>query len=243
MVDTFKTNDVSRVTFKSLGGTVKQMVIQIPRLAKGTKSKTSIKVEIEKRNIVAPSDTSQLKFAEVKSRQLRVFLSPSPNIESRDEQIKTIAESLPIEDGDNAWDQVAKIYQWVQDNIEYKFDPKIRTCTFALKARHGDCEELSSLFIALCRARGIPARAVWIPGHTYPEFYLSDQYGKGHWFPCQSAGPAEFGSMTESKPILQKGDKFRVAGHREFIRYVQPTITATDASLGPKLRWIMEKVN
>ena len=176
----------------------------------------------------------------VKSRQLRVFLTPSPNIESRDERITKLAADLPIDSGTSAWEQVRSIYDWVQSNIKYQFDPTIRTCLHALDQGHGDCEELSSLFIALCRARGIPARAVWIPGHTYPEFYLVDRLGNGYWIPCQSAGPPEFGSMTESKPILQKGDKFRVAGHKEYIRYVQPTVTATDAVLGPTMKWIME---
>ena len=119
---------------------------------------------------------------------------------------------------------------------------RIRTCLESLEKGQGDCEELSSIFIAICRARGIPARAVWIPGHTYPEFYLADQDGNGHWIPSQSAGPKEFGSMTESKPILQKGDKFRLKGHKQQMRYVQPTITATDANAAPKINWIMEKL-
>lgn len=48
--------------------------------------------------------------------------------------------------------------------------------------------------------------------------------------------------MTESKPIIQKGDKFRLKGHKQQMRYVQPTITATDANAAPILTWIMEKV-
>ena len=80
----------------------------------------------------------------------------------------------------------------------------------ALKDKTGDCEELTSLFIALCRASDIPARTVWVPGHCYPEFYLEDDEGKGHWFPCQAAGSRAFGGIPEQKPILQKGDNFSV---------------------------------
>ena len=79
----------------------------------------------------------------------------------------------------------------------------------ALKDGTGDCEELTSLFIAICRAANIPARTVWVPGHCYPEFYLVDDKGEGHWFPCQSAGKREFGGISETRPILQKGDSFR----------------------------------
>jgi len=71
--------------------------------------------------------------------------------------------------------QVEAIYDWVRENVEYKFDTQIHSCLDALDSGKGDCEELSSLFIAICRARDIPARAVWIPGHTYPEFYLLDE--------------------------------------------------------------------
>lgn len=242
IIDSKKSKDVSRVDIKELGGTVKQMTIHIPQLPKGATSRTTVTMEIEKRNIVAPENPDQLIFADTKSRKIRVFLTPSPNIESRHERIVELAEKISIDEDDNAWDQVRTIYDWVQNHIDYKFDPTIRTCIESLDKGQGDCEELSSVFIAICRARGIPARAVWIPGHTYPEFYLADESGTGHWIPCQSAGPKEFGSMTESKPILQKGDKFRIKGHQQQMRYVQPTITATDANAAPKLKWIMEKV-
>ena len=96
--------------------------------------------------------------------------------------------------------------------VRYQFDPKIRSSVDALRSGHGDCEELTSLFIAVCRAAGIPARAVWVPGHCYPEFYLVDGEGHGRWFPCQAAGERMFGQMVEWRPILQKGDRFRVPG-------------------------------
>ena len=113
-------------------------------------------MEIEKRNIVAPENPDQLRFADTKSRKVRVFLTPSPNIESRHERIVELAEKISIDEDDNAWDQVRTIYDWVQNHIEYKFDPTIRTCIESLDKGQGDCEELSSVFIAICRARGIP---------------------------------------------------------------------------------------
>ena len=72
--------------------------------------------------------------------------------------------------------------------VEYRFDPKIKEARAALDDGYGDCEELTSLFIAMCRINKIPARAVWVPGHCYPEFYLEDEQGNGHWYPCQAAG-------------------------------------------------------
>ena len=98
------------------------------------------------------------------------------------------------------------------------------------------------MFIAICRALKIPARAVWVPDHTYPEFYLEDEKGKGHWFPCQAAGDYEFGAMSDDRPILQKGDRFRRPNQSGFVRYLQPTLTAKDLKGDISIDWISRKV-
>ena len=237
-----KSKSVSQVRFKNPGPGVRQMIIKINRLAAGESAKIIFNVKIEKKLIVAPSDTSKLKFVEKPSSKIRKYLSPSPFIESRHAKIKKIAEEMEFEKDATPWEQVETIYKWVRANVKYKFDTQIHSCIDALKSGQGDCEELSSLFIAICRAKGIPARAVWIPEHTYPEFYLVDEKGNGHWIPCQAAGDYEFGSMTEYRPILQKGDKFRIAGHKKPMRYVQPTLIARDAEGAPSMKWIMNRV-
>ena len=70
------------------------------------------------------------------------------------------------------------IYDHVRDNVEYR-NGRLKGALAALRDGHGDCEELSSLFIAVCRANKIPARTIWVPNHCYPEFYLVDQDGEG----------------------------------------------------------------
>jgi hypothetical protein len=45
--------------------------------------------------------------------------------------------------------------------------------------------------------------------------------------------------MPECKPILQKGDKFKVPGYREPMRYNQPTLKARNAASDPQVTWIM----
>ena len=195
-----------------------------------------IRFKVKKRYIAAPKDVSQYRIAKKVSKKLKTFLKPSPMIESNHRRIKTIAKELR-DDTLNGWDQVETYYKWVRKNIEYKFDVQNRSCLEALDSKFGDCEELSATFIAICRASGIPARAVWVPGHTYPEFYLEDETGEGHWFPCQAAGTYEFGSMSDDKPILQKGDRFRIPGQREEVRYLRPTLTAKEGA-GLSIKWI-----
>jgi len=113
--------------------------------------------------------------------------------------------------------------------VKYENGP-LKGAKAALKDGVGDCEELTSLFIAICRAADIPARTVWVEGHCYPEFYLEDKAGKGHWFPCQAAGSREFGGITEFRPILQKGDNFRPpSGGKERQRYMAEFLTGSKA--------------
>src|SRR5262249_39656437 len=104
----------------------------------------------------------------------------------------------------------------------------------------GDCEDISSLFIAMCRASEIPARTVWVPGHCFPEFYLEDKQGNGYWIPCQAAGDRAFGGIGELRPILQKGDNFRVPEERERQRYVAEHFRAADAKGAPSVRFVRE---
>ena len=125
---------------------------------------------------------------------------------------------IAIETDDDWW-EVEALYDWVRENITY-VNGDLKTVREALRDREGDCEEMTSTFVALCRAARIPARVVWIPNHCYPEFYLEDAEGKGHWFPCQVAGTRNFGSMPEYLPILQKGDRFKVPERTELQRYL-----------------------
>ena len=121
----------------------------------------------------------------------------------------------------------------------------------ALSTGVGDCEELTSLFIALCRQHGIPARSVWVDGHTYPEFYLVDGQGVGEWFPCQAAGDRAFGSLPAMRPILQKGDRFQIPrlfrrprGPAE-ARYIGEHLRAVPGTAGatqPRFRFVREIV-
>jgi hypothetical protein len=84
-----------------------------------------------------------------------------------------------------------------------------------------------------------------VPGHCYPEFYLQDNKGEGHWFPCQAAGTREFGGIMELRPILQKGDNFRPPKNsKERQRYMAEYLTGTPSANGgkPQVRFIREAV-
>lgn len=51
------------------------------------------------------------------------------------------------------------IYNWVKSNLSYA-DGVEQDAITALSTRHGDCASFSNLFVAMCRAKGIPARGI-----------------------------------------------------------------------------------
>ena len=218
IVDEDFSPEIDDVTYRTLENGVKQMLIAIRGLRPGQQAHAFVTFEVTRSSILGPDDPTQFVRPEKLTKELRKFLEPSPSIESKHPKIKTLARKL-ANDELSAWGQVEVLYDWVRDNVEYTNGP-LKGALAAMNDGNGDCEELTSLFIALCRANRIPARTVWIPGHSYPEFYLEDQEGVGHWFPCQAAGTRDFGSMPDHRPILQKGDNYKVPEKKTPQRYV-----------------------
>ena len=227
---------VASVRYTTVADGVRQMEISIPRLNAGDTAQALVTFEVIKSNIRGPSDPTGLKAPAKPGRSLQPYLGVSPQIETTHPEIKRAAEKAVA--GKTAdWQKAEAIFDWVRANVKYKFDRELKGALVALRSGVGDCEELTSLFIALCRNNGIPARSVWIPGHCYPEFYLEDAAGQGHWYPCQAAGARLFGEMQETRPILQKGDNFRIPGERPK-RYVAETFRAKNAAADPRIQWV-----
>ncbi len=212
--------------------TARQLVMNIPLMQPQGELEILFEVEIEKSFIDPPEDTTQFKIPKKIGRDLNWSMGNSPMIDAGASDIKRIAKSIKATEPPDAWTHVERIYDWVRENIEYRNGP-IRNTRDAMKDKKGDCEEMSGVFIAICRASDIPARCVWIPEHCYPEFYLEDEEGKGHWFPCQVAGDRQFGQMHDYRPILQKGDRFKVPEKNGLQHYVSEFFTCKQRVMGP----------
>jgi len=83
------------------------------------------------------------------------YVLPERFIESADETIKQCADSLKAR---TLFGTVKNIYHYVQKNVTYKEFHYSLGARNALLLKTGDCNEFADLFIALCRANGIPAR-------------------------------------------------------------------------------------
>ncbi len=236
------------VSYETVEGAAKIMLIKIPYLDGGKEAKAVVTFEIRRSQLLAPEKTDGYKIPDSKklTPALRGYLVPSLKIESRDPKIRKLAKEIGT-DKEKAWDHVEAIYDWVREHVKYDKNGKLKGALAALREKTGECEDMSSLFIAICRAAGVPARTVWEHGHCYPEFYLLDDKGEGHWFPCQAAGSRAFGCIPETRPILQKGDNFRKLNSKkpkDRQRYLAEFIKCTPLNPGgdPKVTFIREAV-
>ncbi len=200
---------VKSLTYRTVtgGGGLKQMVVEIPQLAPGQEAKALITFEVTRQAMTAPADTAIYTIPKKLDRQVSLNLGSSPYIESRHPKIIAAAKEA-IADKEIDWEKAEAIYDWVRQRVAFK-NGELKGAVRALLDKEGYTDELTSLFIAMCRAQKIPARTVFVHGHCYAEFYLDDDDGRGHWFPCQPAGTRAFGSIDDARPILQKGDSFK----------------------------------
>jgi hypothetical protein len=219
---------------------VPQLVVNIRSLPTGQEARAVLTYEVTRRIQSPPANPEIYKIAEEREipRDVKTYLAWSPpHIDSRDRRIRQLGGTLGA-DADSDWKRVEAIFDYVRGKIQFT-KGKMKGAIKALEDGSGNHEDLCFAFIAICRAAGIPARTVWVPNHCYPEFYLVDDEGKGHWFPCQVAGPREFGGISEYRPIFQKGDFFRDPRDRNKTYPLLPE-TLEGAGGRPKVKFIRE---
>lgn len=227
--------------FRDLPGNNRQLLLQSQVIPAGAQMEATVHVRIQKKHIVGPTDTTEFVVPRRLPRDVKIYTGNSPFIEANSSEIRKIVRDIEAQDPLTEWKKVEMLYDWVRDNIAYERG-ELKSVREALRDRTGDCEEMTSTFVALCRAARVPARCVWIPNHCYPEFYMQDKEGNGYWFPCQVAGTRNFGSMPEYLPILQKGDRFKVPEKPELQRYLADYLKAkkVTGSVDPKVKFIRQ---
>jgi len=227
-------SQVSGFTYRSIGTGARQMLVKIPFLAQGEEAHALLTFEIRNRIILEPKQTAGLMIPVKPDRQLKRYLGKSPFIQTKHGKFKKICQKIEKQleaEAKNVaditdWQRVEAIYDYVQQSIEY-LEGADKSALQTLKDGKGDCQDISALFVALCRTYKVPARMVWVHEHSYPEFCLVDQAGKQYWFPCESAGDRAFGEMPIARTILQKGDSFKMPERpREVLRYASDYATA-----------------
>ena len=149
----------------------------------------------------------------------RAYLQDSPGIQTKIKPIRDLAAELS-RSVRHPWDRAHAFAEWVPRSIKAQLGTYTSVST-ALETRRGDCEEMAGVFVALCRAVGIPARLVWIPNHTWAEFFLVDADKHGHWIPAHTACYSWFGWNGAHELVLQKGDRVLVPERRRQLRLLE----------------------
>lgn len=122
----------------------------------------------------------------------RKYTQPEPLIESDDPEIVSEAQSITTS-SNTTFGKISKIYNFVISHMRYAVQDEERGALWALENKTGDCSEYSYLFVALCRAIGIPARIqagfafystteTTEDGHMWAEYCL-ENYG---WVPVDA---------------------------------------------------------
>jgi len=236
-------SEVREVTYRMLQGGARQMLISVPFLPAGATARAVVTAEVSTRPILPPESTDELKIPKRVPPKLRAYVNGSPYIEVKHQRIRSLSREIMKEFDEEAtdWQKVEAIYDYVLEHVEYVEGPD-KGALETLRDGQADCQGRSMVFIALCRANKIPARMVWVDGHAYAEFYLEHKEGEGHWFPVESAGTRAFGEMPLARPILQKGDNFRVPERKEKLRYASDYLIGLPTPGGgkPKVKYIRE---
>jgi len=133
------------------------------------------------------------------------FLRPTLLIQSDDPAIQKLAREI-IGEETNSLVAAERINQWLYDNIRKKITFSLPSAVDVLESREGDCNEHTTLFVAIARAAGIPAKTdiglVYHKGsfyyHAWPEVYV------GQWVEMDPTFGQSLADATHVK--LLEGD-------------------------------------
>lgn len=217
IIDEEITKNVAGVRYRILDEGVQQMMVSIPRLNPNEIATALVTFEVTKLAVPLPDNPSQYVLPKRPPRDIKRHLAQSPLIEVRNSRIRARVKELENESL-SGWEQVQALYDWVKANVSLR-DGRLKGTVGALDDGFGNNEDLTCVFIALCRASRVPARTVWVPDGCYAEFYLEDAEGEGRWFPADLSSDA-FGFSNDMRPVLQRGDNIQVPEKKETQRYV-----------------------
>ena len=118
------------------------------------------------------------------------YLQPEPLIESDAPEIVAEAKAA-VRDAVGSRARAERLTRHVNAILEKKPTVSLPSAREVLRTRVGDCNEHTTLFVAMARALSIPARIsvglVSVRGafyyHAWPEVYLADGRSRGMWLP------------------------------------------------------------
>ncbi|WP_020475598.1 transglutaminase-like domain-containing protein [Zavarzinella formosa] len=168
------------------------------------------------------------------------WLAHEKNLEKDSAAIKEVAKTF-VKSGD--METVEEILVYLEKTVKYGgFSQKDRGALGTLGEKRGDCGDFSDLFVALCRAKGIPARICDgyvtegvpkgdTPSHTWAEVRIN----KLGWVPVDPLGIVLKGTTLKTMPNKYvhmsniRNDDHLLGNHLVVYRYFGKPIDFKDA--------------
>lgn len=142
---------------------------------------------------LAPFDEKSVQARAPESPEGSRYLQPSEGIESDAPAIRALAARLAGGKSDPR-EQAHAAYDHVRRSLKVRRMAQNRGALYALDTGGGDCTEFNSLFVALARAMGIPARttADFLFDHeprarfSQPNHHGAEAFLDGRWVPVDA---------------------------------------------------------
>lgn len=213
-------------------------------------AKSSVKQTVRFKILLLPTDylKANPSIDMLLFKQEDKYTQPSQFIESNAEPIRKIAQQFEQQANGNIINQMKLAYEFPSKYLKFIPQDPIGALA-ALESKQGDCTEYSALFIALCRAQGIPARHTGVfhirkkketfrqPNHNAAEVF----WGRIGWIPIDPNlglgkydGEYGFGRTGNSVILLKREGAFVWSNYLPQSGY---DTTKPKPSVKSKMRW------
>jgi len=172
-----------------------------------------------------------LMYIHIPKETYEKYILSEKYIECDSDEIKKASNE--ITENTNTFLAIKKIYDFVRKHMNYTKDTvECKGALCALNNKRGDCTEFTDLFIALCRARGVPARFVTgfvvVPfinkvfAHNWAEVYV-ENYG---WVPVDPTNGL-FGVKPNNYIVVSYGRSIEALNSAHFYYFKAYTYNGT----------------
>lgn len=140
-------------------------------------------------------------YCHEQSAKNKVYIDPN-NVDIK----STAQDILDQTDSNNSLILAKELFIWLKQNTDYQIhitNNEVQPASETIRLRTGDCDDLSFLYISLCRSLGIPARfirgylveetdgTVSAVAHAWAEVFVGGNIGNQGWIPVECACPSK----------------------------------------------------
>jgi len=170
-------------------------------------------------------------------------------IDSDDEEIKNVASQIYNNtNSDNSFIVAKEIFKWLKQNTDYKINiGNVQQARTTFNEKTGDCDDLSFLYISLCRSLDIPARFIrgylveedTAVAHAWVEVFVGNNLGVNGWIPVECAGSSDnIETEVNTNFAVESANHLRLFKDDGSNESLDATLTGMSYSIAPELEFL-----